>query len=54
MAEAALAHDRHHQGALQLSLDCHQALLERSGAENFWETGWLRTRMADLQARLAN
>jgi glyoxylase-like metal-dependent hydrolase (beta-lactamase superfamily II) len=54
MAEAALAHDSHHQGALQLSLDCHQALLERSGADNFWETGWLRTRIADLQARLTN
>lgn len=54
MAEAALAHDGDDRGALQLSLDCHLALLERSGAENFWETGWLRTRIADLQARLAN
>lgn len=53
LAEAALAHDNRHRGALQLSLDCHQALLERSGAENFWETGWLRTRIAELEEQLA-
>ncbi len=53
LAEAALTHDSRNRDALQLSLACHTALLERSGAENFWETGWLRTRIAELQQALA-
>lgn len=52
LAEAALAHEPGHHDALRLALDCHNALLERSGAGNFWETGWLRTRIGELQQQL--
>jgi glyoxylase-like metal-dependent hydrolase (beta-lactamase superfamily II) len=52
LAEAALSSDARHRGALQLSLDAHRALLERSGATNFWETGWLRTQIEKLEGAL--
>lgn len=52
LAEAALAANAAHRGALTLALQAHQALLERSGAVNFWETGWLRARIRELQATL--
>lgn len=52
LAEAVLATEASHAGALQLALDCHQALLERSGGNNFWETGWLEHQIALLQERL--
>ena len=52
IAEIALANNANHRGALQLSLDAHTALLERSGSTNFWETGWLRTRIQALQRQL--
>lgn len=52
LAEAALAHDGKHLAALQLSLDSHRALLERSGATNFWETGWLRSQIEQLEKQL--
>jgi alkyl sulfatase BDS1-like metallo-beta-lactamase superfamily hydrolase len=52
LAEAALNSDAKHRGALQLSLDAHRALLERSGASNFWETGWLKTAIEKLESAL--
>ena len=52
LAEAALQGDAKHRGALQLSLDAHRALLERSGATNFWETGWLKTAIEKLESGL--
>jgi glyoxylase-like metal-dependent hydrolase (beta-lactamase superfamily II) len=52
LAEAALQGDAKHRGALQLSLDAHRGLLERSGATNFWETGWLKTAIEKLEAAL--
>lgn len=48
-AEAALAQEPHNSVALQLSLAAHRALLARSGAQNFWETGWLKTEIARLE-----
>ncbi|QDX80815.1 hypothetical protein B9N43_05895 [Denitratisoma sp. DHT3] len=52
LAEAALAADGADAGALQLALDCHRAILDRSGSVNFWETGWLKTRIEKLEAAL--
>jgi len=52
LAEAALAADATHRGALTLALAAHEALLERSGAVNFWETGWLRARVETLRGAL--
>lgn len=52
LAEAVLRRDQRHRGALQLGLDAHRALLERSGAVNFWETGWLRHRIETLETTL--
>lgn len=54
LAEAALAAGGGHRGAVTLSRDAHQALLDRSGATNFWETGWLRTQIEKLEAALAS
>jgi hypothetical protein len=52
LAEAALAHAPAERAALQLALDAHRAQLERSGSDNFWETGWLRTQIEKLTERL--
>lgn len=52
LAEAALAGDARHRAALELSLDAHRALLTRSGADNFWETGWLKTQIEKLEESL--
>lgn len=52
IAEAALAAQATHAGALALARDCHQSLLDRSAAGNFWETGWLQTRIGSLDAAL--
>jgi len=52
LAEAALAHDQSHRPALQLSLDAHRALLARSGAINFWESGRLKDQIKKLEDRL--
>lgn len=52
LAEAALRADSSHRGALQLSLDAHRALLERSGGGNFWEAGWLSTQIGKLETAL--
>jgi glyoxylase-like metal-dependent hydrolase (beta-lactamase superfamily II) len=51
-AEAALAADPADHGTLVLARDSHQALLDRSGGENFWETGWLKSQIEELDARL--
>jgi alkyl sulfatase BDS1-like metallo-beta-lactamase superfamily hydrolase len=53
LAEAVLAHDAADRAGLALALDAHRALLDRSGAVNFWETGWLRHRIARLEEALA-
>ncbi len=53
LAEAALAADSRHRQAQLLSLAAHEALLERSGGTNFWETGWLKHQILVLQKNLA-
>jgi glyoxylase-like metal-dependent hydrolase (beta-lactamase superfamily II) len=53
LAEAALAHDRGELAALELARDTNRALLERSQARNFWETGWLRHEIDQLERRIA-
>ena len=53
LAEAALAADSRHRQAQLLSLAAHEALLERSGGSNFWETGWLKHQILLLQKNLA-
>ncbi|MGD9598241.1 MAG: alkyl sulfatase dimerization domain-containing protein [Steroidobacteraceae bacterium] len=52
LAEAALAHSPRAPLALGLARDANRALLERSGGRNFWEAGWLRTQVRDLEAAL--
>jgi glyoxylase-like metal-dependent hydrolase (beta-lactamase superfamily II) len=52
-AEAARAHAPRDAGALELAVAANEALLERSGRVNFWETGWLETQIARLRAELA-
>lgn len=52
LAEAALAADSHHRGALVLGRNANQALLDRSGGVNFWETGWLKTQIEKIDAAL--
>lgn len=49
-AEAALAHSPRDPKALRLGQDAHRALLDRSGAKNFWETGWLMHRLETLES----
>ena len=51
LAEAALASDASHRGALQLSLDVHRALL-KDVAHNFWAAGWMKTQIARLEQAL--
>jgi glyoxylase-like metal-dependent hydrolase (beta-lactamase superfamily II) len=53
VAEAALAHDAADVPALTLARDANRALLERSGAVNFWETGWLRSEIDRLERLIA-
>ncbi|MET1042239.1 MAG: alkyl sulfatase dimerization domain-containing protein [Acidimicrobiales bacterium] len=50
LAEAALAGDADHAGAKAVARDAQQALLDRGDAENFWAGGWLRDRIAGLDA----
>jgi glyoxylase-like metal-dependent hydrolase (beta-lactamase superfamily II) len=50
LAEAALAADAQHPGALRASLAAHRALLR--GSNNFWETRWLEHRIAALETAL--
>ncbi len=50
LAEAALAADPKHPGALRASLAAHQALLPRTN--NFWETRWLEWEIKKLEQAL--
>jgi alkyl sulfatase BDS1-like metallo-beta-lactamase superfamily hydrolase len=50
LAEAALAADPQHAGALRASLAAHRALL--GATSNFWETRWLEHQIAQLEAKL--
>jgi glyoxylase-like metal-dependent hydrolase (beta-lactamase superfamily II) len=54
LAEAALAHDAQERGALELARDANLALLDRSGAKNFWETGWLRHQIERLERQIVD
>jgi alkyl sulfatase BDS1-like metallo-beta-lactamase superfamily hydrolase len=49
LSEAALESSPGHAGALELSLQAHRALLERSDRRNFWEVGWLKHRIGALE-----
>jgi alkyl sulfatase BDS1-like metallo-beta-lactamase superfamily hydrolase len=51
LAEAALAAEPHHRGALAASLLVHRGLEAKS--DNFWESAWLRKEIARLEASLA-
>jgi alkyl sulfatase BDS1-like metallo-beta-lactamase superfamily hydrolase len=51
LAEAALAVDRRHRGALEASLAAHHRLLADS--VNFWETRWLESEIRKLEQALA-
>jgi alkyl sulfatase BDS1-like metallo-beta-lactamase superfamily hydrolase len=50
LAEAALAADPGHRGALEASLAAHRAL--RARATNFWEVKWLEKELARLERQL--
>jgi alkyl sulfatase BDS1-like metallo-beta-lactamase superfamily hydrolase len=50
LAEAALAAEPRHRGALEASLLAHRALEARSA--NFWESAWLRKEIARLEKEL--
>jgi hypothetical protein len=50
LAEAALAADPQHAGALRASLAAHRTLPR--GTRNFWETRWLEHRIATLEGAL--
>ncbi|MBV6424771.1 MAG: hypothetical protein NAOJABEB_02585 [Steroidobacteraceae bacterium] len=52
LAEAALAHSPRAPDAIALARDANRALLERAGEANFWEAGWLRTQVRNLDAAL--
>jgi glyoxylase-like metal-dependent hydrolase (beta-lactamase superfamily II) len=54
LAEAVLAAAPHAEAAISLSIDATIALRERSGGENFWEDGWLASRIELLQQRRRN
>jgi len=41
LVEAVLRREPAHGGALGVMIDAHQALLDRGGHGNFWESGWL-------------
>ena len=51
LAEAALAADPAHRGALEASLAAHRTL--RAGATNFWEVKWLEKEIARLERALS-
>jgi glyoxylase-like metal-dependent hydrolase (beta-lactamase superfamily II) len=52
LAEAALAADPRHRGALEASLAAHRVLVAAS--DNFWETRWLEDRIRTLERALAS
>ena len=51
LAEAALAAEPRHRGALEASLLAHRGLEAKSS--NFWESAWLRKEIVRLEAALA-
>ena len=51
LAEAALAAEPKHRGALEASLAAHRSL--RAGATNFWEVKWLEKEIGKLEKALA-
>lgn len=51
LAEAALAAAPDAEEAIMLAIDTTTALRERAGGENFWEDGWLASRIELLQQR---
>ncbi len=51
LAEVALVAAPHAEEEIMLSIDATTALRERSGGENFWEDGWLASRIELLQQR---
>ncbi len=53
LVEVALGAEPEDPGALLADIEVHEALLERSGRENFWETGWLQHRIDTSRAKLA-
>jgi glyoxylase-like metal-dependent hydrolase (beta-lactamase superfamily II) len=42
LVEAVLVHHPAHEGALEVMIEAHDALLEAGGDVSFWESGWLR------------
>jgi glyoxylase-like metal-dependent hydrolase (beta-lactamase superfamily II) len=52
LAEAALAAEPKHRGALAASLAAHRAL--RAGATNFWEVKWLEKEIGKLEKALGS
>jgi hypothetical protein len=52
LAEAALAADPRHRGALAASLAAHRTL--RARATNFWEVKWLEKEIARLERLLGS
>ena len=52
LAEAALAAEPKHRGALAASLAAHRTL--RAGATNFWEVKWLEKEIAKLEKALGS
>lgn len=53
LVEACLEHDAQSIDALNLAVKVHETLLEGTAANNFWEAGWLRHRLAALKKQRA-
>jgi len=45
LAEAVVSVDQGHAGAVRLMRDAHRRLLDTGGDVNFWESGWLESRL---------
>lgn len=53
LVEAVLAHSEDDMAAVELLLECYTTLLANPlTADNFWESGWLRHRIATCERRL--
>jgi glyoxylase-like metal-dependent hydrolase (beta-lactamase superfamily II) len=53
MAEAALESEPAGADARRFARDVHAQMLDRSGGRNFWEVGWLKHKIAALEAPAA-
>lgn len=53
LAEAALQAAPQDQAAIQLAIEATKTLRERAGYGNFWEDGWLASRIEMLEQQLA-